>query len=79
MSRGVRGAVRRNRVRRRLRELARRRLLADDSPLLALGISYDVVLIGRPPAVDAGFEQLLADGAALLRRLAAAELGESPA
>jgi ribonuclease P protein component len=71
-SRQVRGAVRRNRARRRLREVARLRLLTDDSPLRARGISYDVVLIARPPAVDAGFDELLADGEAFARRLEAA-------
>jgi ribonuclease P protein component len=69
VSRQVRGAVRRNRARRRLRELARLRLLTDDSPLRALGITYDVVLIARPPAVDAGFDELLADTEAFARRV----------
>jgi ribonuclease P protein component len=69
VSRQVRGAVRRNRARRRLREVARLRLLTDDSPLRARGITYDVVLIARPPAVDAEFDELLADGDAFARRL----------
>jgi ribonuclease P protein component len=73
VSRRVRGATRRNRAKRRLRELARTALLTDDSPLRARGISYDVVLIARPPAIDGEFGDLLRDGQALLRRLERAE------
>lgn len=76
-SRGIRGSVRRNRARRRLRELARRHLLADDSPLRAQGISYDVVLIARQAAVDAAFDRLVADGQGLLRRLRAESAPEA--
>jgi ribonuclease P protein component len=69
VSRRVRGAVRRNRLRRRLRELARRRLLADDSPLAASGIKYHVVLIARPAALAAPAAQLERDADGFLRRL----------
>jgi ribonuclease P protein component len=48
VSRRVRGAVLRNRIRRRLREAARARLLSGDSRGADRGIGYDVVLIGRP-------------------------------
>ena len=69
VSRQIRGAIRRNRAKRRLREMARIALLADDSPLRALGISYDVVLIARPPALEGGFGELLSDAQAFLRRV----------
>lgn len=69
VSRRIRGAVRRNRAKRRLREVARLRLLSDDSPLLTRGISYDVVLIARPPALDAPFGDLVEDADAFLARL----------
>src|SRR2546429_3549248 len=42
VSRHVKGAVDRNRARRRLREAARERLLGADSPLRRVGIRYDV-------------------------------------
>lgn len=73
VSRQVRGAVRRNRARRRVREAARLRLLGDDSGLLRPGIPYDMVLIARPAAVDAVFTALLRD----LER-AAGRLARSP-
>lgn len=69
VSRRVRGAVGRNRVRRRLREAARAGLLRGDSTGPDLGMGYDVVVIGRPPALDAGFEDLVAEMAAIRRRL----------
>ena len=69
VSRQIRGAVRRNRAKRRLREIARLRLLVDGSPLLARGISYDVVLIARPPALDQPFGDLVRDAEAFLARL----------
>jgi ribonuclease P protein component len=47
-------AVRRNLLRRRLREIARRRIL----PRLA---SVDVVVKSRPPAYDADFDTLAKD------------------
>ena len=61
VSRAVKGSVRRNRVRRRLRELARLKLLGPDSPLRSLGIRYDVVLIARPAALEGSFEDLSAE------------------
>jgi len=58
VSRNVKGSVNRNRARRRLRELARDRLLGPDSPLHAVGIRYDVVLIARPAALELPFADL---------------------
>ena len=66
VSRQVKGAVGRNRARRRLRELSRLCLLAADSPLLAGGIRYDVVLIARPAALELPFKDLEAEAAQLL-------------
>jgi len=51
-SRRVRGAVERNRLRRRLREVARLALLAGPAPAEPDGTGYDVVLIGRPAAAE---------------------------
>jgi ribonuclease P protein component len=68
-SRRIRGAVARNRARRRLREVARRRLLPPGSPLRERGIGYDVVLIARPAALSLPFAALEADAAALLARI----------
>jgi len=58
VSRNVKGSVNRNRARRRLRELARDRLLGPDSPLHGVGIRYDVVLIARPAALELPFADL---------------------
>jgi ribonuclease P protein component len=69
-SRKLRGAVARNRARRRLREVARLVLLAADSPLQRRGIPYDVVLIARPAAVELPFTALEAEARALLDLLA---------
>jgi len=69
-SRKLKGAVPRNRARRRLREVARQVLLAPDSPLTGRGIAYDVVLIARPAAVEVAFASLEAEARALLQRLA---------
>ena len=69
-SRKLRGAVARNRARRRLREVARRLLLGPDSPLAGRGIPYDVVLIARPAAIEVPFRSLEAEVRALLERLA---------
>ncbi len=68
-SRDVKGAVARNRARRRLRELARRILLAEDSPLRSGGIGYDVVLIARTPALELPMVELEAEARSLLDRL----------
>jgi len=61
VSRTVKGSVLRNRARRRLRELVRLKLLGPDSPLLGLGIRYDVVLIARPAALEVSFDDLSAE------------------
>jgi ribonuclease P protein component len=58
VSRTVKGSVARNRARRRVRELAREKLLGPDSPLTGLGIRYDVVLIARPAALVMSFAEL---------------------
>jgi ribonuclease P protein component len=68
-SRNVKGAVARNRARRRLREVARTILLAPASPLQQRGIGYDVVLIARPAAVEAPYSALEAEAKVLLGRL----------
>ena len=72
VSRRVRGAVLRNRVRRVLREVARRRLLpADpDSQAADRGIGYDVVLIGRPALASLPFPVVEEEAAAVRARLA---------
>jgi ribonuclease P protein component len=61
VSRNVKGSVNRNRARRRLREVARDRLLGPDSPLHGVGIRYDVVLIARPAALELPFADLKDD------------------
>ena len=58
VSRALKSSVARNRARRRVRELAREKLLGPDSPLAGLGIRYDVVLIARPAALEMSFEDL---------------------
>ena len=58
VSRKIKGSVERNRARRRLREVARDRLLGPDSPLNGVGIRYDVVLIARPAALELPFAEL---------------------
>ena len=52
VSRRLRGAVLRNRLRRRLREVARAQLLPADLAGRMDGAGYDVVLIGRPAALE---------------------------
>jgi ribonuclease P protein component len=68
VSRRLRGAVDRNRLRRRLREAARASLLPQPSSPAAPGgdAGYDVVLIGRPAALDLPL-QALSDEAARVR------------
>jgi ribonuclease P protein component len=66
VSRKVGGAVERNRVRRRLRVVARSVL-----PSTAKG-GYDYVLIGRRAALTRPFEGLIADLKESLRRVKAA-------
>jgi ribonuclease P protein component len=68
VSRRLRGAVRRNRARRRLREAARRQLLGD-SDAGPLGITYDVVLIARPAALEMPSAALEAELEAVRSRL----------
>ena len=58
VSRALKSSVDRNRARRRVRELAREKLLGPDSPLAGLGIRYDVVLIARPAALVVTFADL---------------------
>ena len=70
VSRQLRGAVLRNRARRRVREVVRSLLLAPDSVMVTAGIGYDVVLIARPAALELPFSALEAEAAALLARLA---------
>lgn len=73
VSRRLRTAVERNRVRRRVRELARLARLAGpaDSAGTALGIPYDVVLIARPAAASMRFAELRHEAEEAARRLAA--------
>ena len=68
VSRRIRGAVRRNRARRRLREAARLNLVGEGSPLLAGGKTYDVVLIARPAALTAPFGELVRETLAVARK-----------
>jgi ribonuclease P protein component len=68
VSRRLRGAVKRNRVRRRLREVARAGLLACEGQSGDPG--YDVVLIGRPAALELPLESLSEEAARVRRRLA---------
>ena len=69
VSRNLKGAVRRSRARRRLREAARAGLLAGGSDAEHLGIGYDVVVIARPPALDVAFTELVATMETVRRRL----------
>jgi len=68
-SKGLGGAVARNRARRRLREVARTVLLLEDSALRRGGIGYDVVLIARTPALEVPLDELRAEARSLLDRL----------
>ena len=68
VSKAVKSSVERNRARRRLRELARVKLLGPDSPLTGLGIRYDVVLIARPAALDVSFADLSEEAAQVALR-----------
>ncbi|HKF18169.1 MAG TPA: ribonuclease P protein component [Candidatus Dormibacteraeota bacterium] len=52
ISRQLRGAAARNRLRRRLREAARVNLLPQDSDVVTSGKAYDMVLIGRPAGLE---------------------------
>lgn len=68
VSRQVRGAVSRNRAKRRLREVARERLF-EDWRRLARGIGYDVVLIARPAALIEPMAAIERDVSSVARRL----------
>jgi len=70
MSKQIKGAVHRNRARRRLREVARNCFLGPDSPLHRVGIRYDVVLIARPAALEVSFADLKAEASLAALRLA---------
>lgn len=67
-SRRVGGAVARNRARRRLREAARLRLLAADSPTAVRG-KIDIVLIARAPVLRVPFAALADEVAEVGRRI----------
>jgi ribonuclease P protein component len=67
VSRRLRGAVRRNRLRRRLREAARASLLAAPGP--RQDACYDVVLIGRPAALELPLDVLSEEAARVRSRL----------
>jgi ribonuclease P protein component len=69
VSRAVKTSVARNRARRRVRELARQKLLGPDSPLAGLGIRYDVVLIARPAALEMSFADLSEEASQAALRL----------
>jgi ribonuclease P protein component len=68
VSRRLRGAVDRNRLRRRLREAARASLLPESSEPADAG-GYDVVLIGRPAALDLPLQTLSEEAGRVRRRL----------
>jgi ribonuclease P protein component len=69
VSRTLKSSVNRNRARRRVRELAREKLLGPDSPLTSLGIRYDVVLIARPAALEMSFADLSEEASQAALRL----------
>jgi ribonuclease P protein component len=70
VSRGIKSSVARNRARRRLREVVRDGMLGPGSPLLQVGIRYDVVLIARPAALEVSFADLRAEASLAALRLA---------
>ena len=69
VSKKLRGAVVRNRAKRRLREVARLLLAAPDSGSQEAGIGYDVVVIARPAALAAPMPALEAEAAGFFRVL----------
>jgi ribonuclease P protein component len=70
VSKRVRGAVLRNRAKRRLREAARRTLIRD-WPGPEMGIGYDVVVIARPGALEEPQAMVEREMRALAERLRA--------
>ena len=71
-SRQIKGAVSRNRARRRLREAARLTLIGEDSIEAGAGITFDVVLIARPAALTASFASLRSELGKFRARLGSA-------
>ena len=69
VSKKLRGAVVRNRAKRRLREVARRLLASPDSGAEEAGIGYDVVVIARPAALTAPLAGLEAEAGGFFRLL----------
>jgi ribonuclease P protein component len=69
VSRRLRGAVPRNRLRRRLREAARAALLPGPAATGGEGPGFDVVLIGRPVALDLPMPALEEETARVRSRL----------
>jgi ribonuclease P protein component len=71
VSRRLRGAVDRNRLRRRLREAARATLVPQPAPSGTPpdDSGYDVVLIGRPAALDLPLQALTDEAARVRSRL----------
>ncbi|MDQ6772301.1 MAG: ribonuclease P protein component [Candidatus Dormibacteraeota bacterium] len=69
VSRRVSGAVNRNRARRRAREAVRLGFWAEGLGSAGSGIPFDVVVIARPPALEAPFGSLLAEMTSARRRL----------
>jgi ribonuclease P protein component len=67
VSRRLRGAVPRNRLRRRLREAAKSRLLPPVVP--DGGSGFDVVLVGRPAALELPWPALEEEAARVRSRL----------
>ena len=67
-SRRLRGAVERNRLRRRLREAARSTLLAGEGAA-ASDAGYDVVLIGRPAGAEVPLSVIQEETARVRARL----------
>jgi ribonuclease P protein component len=71
VSRRLKGAVQRNRVRRRLREAARSKLLPplEGAPFGGDGTGFDVVLVGRPAALELPLPALEDEAARVRLRL----------
>ena len=65
VSRQLKGSVRRNRARRRVREAVRLALLGKDSEAGGLGIPYDVVVIARPAALELPAAEIESEAAAV--------------